>query len=570
MILPFTEERLTAYAEDTMRWLSGVDAGGVVLAVGSDGEGLYDVEALAAWAHGRGTPLMLATSEPYRAWADVTDIIRNEREHAADHLREIQREVTRPDGLRRLMRWLGRRVGGSVVLLDRAGMPRHAFPELPENVIEQAAADIERVVSGEAHAAAADVEAGVIHVQSIGDGTHDATLLVARSERFPAPVRNLIGDASRLLSLRWRLEESGRRQRHVDQAEAQIREVVLHLLMVGQLEAARRVAETVGPSLAEKIRVYIVECPAEGRDLSVAECDRASRGRAWIVRCPVYTHHVIVLAPAQEVADAMDERLRGHAGRSEDVHVGRSHTVPLQDLGSGYRQAFHALAIARGRSEHYAAFSVRGDLAALVRPRGYAWARALLEPLRDYRPDRSQDPDGAELTATLQSWLDFYGGSARQLKIHRNTLSARLRHIEKILGLSLDDLETQAKLHLALRVLGGPGGAVDEAALETILDTAEVRDWAATQVSPLARRDSEHALETLRVWLRNNAHLERTASALGISAPGVRKRLIRIEEVLGRSLLNGPSARYDLWFALRVYADPAEHPGTRSQAHCAT
>lgn len=42
--------------------------------------------------------------------------------------------------------------------------------------------------------------------------------------------------------------------------------------------------------------------------------------------------------------------------------------------------------------------------------------------------------------------------------------------------------------------------------------------------------------------------------------PGVRKRLTRLESVLGRSLLQTPSARYDLWLAFRAL-DLAE-PGT--------
>lgn len=551
VILPFAGGTFASRAEETMRALSRVNAGGVVLVTASDPSPRV-VEALTAWARAQETPLMLARGEQNLVWAEAMEIIREEREHSADHLKELHREVTRPDGVSHLLRWLARQVGGSVVLLDRSGTPRRAFPAVPENMIQQASAAIERVVSGAAGAAAADVEAGVVHVQALGAGSHNAALMVARPQRFPASLRNLIGDASRLLSLSWNVEESRRRHDDVDRAEAQIRETVLHLLLVGQMEAAHRVAETMGPSLAEEIRVYVVECPADLRDRSVAECDRASQGKAWIVRCPVYAGHVIVLAPAHDTADAMERALRLHAGRSADIHVGRGSTVPLRDLSSGYRQAFHALATARGRAGHYAEFNPRGDLAALVRAGGYPWAGALLEPLRVYRPDRLQDPGAAELTATLRSWLDFHGGAARHLKIHRNTLSARLRLIEHVLGLSLDDLEVQAKLHLALCVLEGPRGAGNETTLERVLGTTDVREWAAMQVSPLTGRDAVAFLETLRMWLANNARLEPAAAALGISAPGLRKRLTRIEEVLGRSLLDSPSARYDLWFALRV------------------
>jgi hypothetical protein len=185
-------------------------------------------------------------------------LIREEREHAprdAADLREMQRAVTRPDGLERLLRWLARRVSGRAVLLDRAGVPRHAFPGLPEDVIEQASADIERVVNGEARAAAADIRTEVVHIQAIGERTRDAVLVVARPEPFSSATRAVIGDASRLLALRWRAEELGRRRPALDEAEAHAREAVLHLLLVGELQAARRVAETLGPSLADEIRV---------------------------------------------------------------------------------------------------------------------------------------------------------------------------------------------------------------------------------------------------------------------------------------------------------------------------
>ena len=306
--------------------------------------------------------------------------------------------------------------------------------------------------------------------------------------------------------------------------------------------------------------------PTDGRDRLVADCERASGGRAWIVRCPIYLGHVIVLAPVADETDEVGDALRTYAGEVNGVDVGGSAAVALRELASGYAQAFHALAVARGSVEHYARFASKGDIAALLRPRGQEWARSMLEPLSGYQPQRAQDPDAVELTATLRSWLDFYGGAARQLKIHRNTLTARLRHIDQLLGQPLDDLETQSRLHLALRILDGPGGTGGPAALETLLDDPEVRRWAGMQVTPLLRRDPERFMNTLRVWLDNDARLDATASTLGISVPGTRKRLTRIEEILGRSLLSGPSARYEMWLAIRVHdasSEPTQHSVTR-------
>lgn len=140
--------------------------------------------------------------------------------------------------------------------------------------------------------------------------------------------------------------------------------------------------------------------------------------------------------------------------------------------------------------------------------------------------------------------------AARQLKIHRNTLTARLRHIERLLGRDLNDLGTLSEPHLALRILDlppreGPG----DPSLDDLLGTPEVRQWAQARLAALA---DPRLLETLRIWLDAGARLAGTAEALGISAPAVRKRLVRVEGLLARSLLNPPSARYDLMLAFRA------------------
>ncbi|MFF1646891.1 helix-turn-helix domain-containing protein [Streptomyces sp. NPDC058240] len=92
--------------------------------------------------------------------------------------------------------------------------------------------------------------------------------------------------------------------------------------------------------------------------------------------------------------------------------------------------------------------------------------------------------------------------------------------------------------------------------LDDILRAPAVREWAAQQLRPLTEPDTPRSTtdrrDTLRAWLRCEAQLTPTAEVLGISVPGVRKRLTRLESVLGRSLLQAPSARYDLWLAFRA------------------
>ncbi|MBB5157121.1 sugar diacid utilization regulator [Saccharopolyspora phatthalungensis] len=254
-------------------------------------------------------------------------------------------------------------------------------------------------------------------------------------------------------------------------------------------------------------------------------------------------------------ADPVEERFRGFVQGRGDVHVGASQVVSLRETAAGYEQAFHALAAAKSGAEHYARFRPQEELAALLGQTGRDWAGKLLAPLIEYIPDRCHDPDAKELARTLQFWLMAYNVSAKALKIHRNTLSARLSHIERLLGCDLHQIRTQATLDLALRILHYPRSSSGDHqdSINALLNTAAVRLWAQRQLTPLLTDDAQQSLTTLRAWLASDARLDMTAAALEISVPGTRKRLLRVERLLQRSLLIGPSARYDLWLALRIH-----------------
>ena len=111
-------------------------------------------------------------------------------------------------------------------------------------------------------------------------------------------------------------------------------------------------------------------------------------------------------------------------------------------------------------------------------------------------------------------------------------------------------------MHLALRIQHCPqlperGDRED--GIEGMLDTDAVRRWAQRRLAPLLTDDAEPLLTTLQTWLANNARLDAAAAFLGISVPGIRKRLLRVGGILERSVLDGPSVRYDLWLALRIH-----------------
>ncbi|CAM5435949.1 DNA-binding protein [Streptomyces badius] len=494
----------------------------------------------------------------------------------ADDLLRMHR-LARTGGTAGLLRWLAGRTEGWAGLVGPDGTVLHAaartagamVPDVAGLVAEGASALTERGVQ------AYSVDTGAytalffpLGVSAPGVADPAAPVLAVVTPRpVAAGLAMLLADVVLPLSLCLRAETLERKRRRVDLAESRGREAVLHLLMTGQLSIAQQVAGALRPRLPDPVRVCVVECSGGDRDEVARVCVDADGGRSWIVRCPVYASHLILVMPAEEKrpepgAVPTDEAVAARVG---DCVVGVSEPVPLADTATGYRQAFHALAVARELPGRHARFGVSPDPALVVGPAGRRWADELLNPLLTHVPRRAQDPGSQELLATATSWLAFSSHATDHLKVHRNTLAARLRLIGELLGLDLHRLADQAALDLALRVRATPapactpevpspappvphasGTSTAAGDLDAILCRPAVRDWADQQLAPVLGAE-----ETLRTWLRCEGRLGPAAAELGISVPGTRKRLTRLETVLQRSLLRPPSARYDLWLALR-------------------
>ncbi|MFD3815895.1 PucR family transcriptional regulator [Streptomyces rubiginosohelvolus] len=482
--------------------------------------------------------------------------------------------LARTGGTAGLLRWLAGRAEGWAGLVGPDGTVLHAaartagamVPDVAGLVAEGASALTERGV--QAYAVDTGAYTALLFPLSVfppgvGDDT-GPVLAVVTPRPVATGLATLLADVVLPLSLCLQAETLERKRRRVDLAESRGREAVLHLLMTGQLSIAQQVAGALRPRLPDPVRVCVVECSGGGRDEVARVCVDADGGRSWIVRCPVYARHLILVMPAEAKepepgAVPTDETVAARVG---DCVVGVSEPVPLADTATGYRQAFHALAVARELPARHARFGVSPDPALVVGPAGRRWADELLNPLLTHVPRRPQDPGSQELLATAASWLAFSSHATGHLKVHRNTLAARLRLIGELLGLDLHRLADQAALDLALRVRstpapactpepaqsGSPAPGTSKAAggLDAILVRPAVRDWADRQLAPVLGAE-----ETLRTWVRCEGRLGPAAAELGISVPGARKRLTRLETVLQRSLLRPPSARYDLWLALR-------------------
>ncbi|MFI0729266.1 helix-turn-helix domain-containing protein [Streptomyces sp. NPDC021225] len=506
------------------------------------------------------------------------------RADRADDVLALARLAAEPESVRAILAWLTRRTGGLAALIGPTGTvlatpdPDPGPDTLVTAVSAAASAAVELRRRGAPSAVLGGEGGRAVHLVRLGHGDAaggDEPPYLAVIGPDDPRCGVLLADAARTLALCWRLEEAERARRRVESAEAHSREAALHLLMVGSVPAAQRIAGALGPALPALARVYVIECPVRRRREIAARIDRAARGRAWIVPCPVRSNHLIALVPPGPKGEGAGEgelereRADGLARlivqRVPECRIGTSAEHPLRDTAAGYEQAIHALAVARGAPLRYAGFGRHTDTTALVSPEGRLWAQELLGPCLRYVPPRRADPGPQELLGTLGSWLSFGGAANRHLKIHRNTLAARIRLISDLLGLDIGrSLAGQSTAWLALRLhsvppstaetpaLPAPARASAPASLDALLSSPAAELWARAQFGPLDEAGPAAVPETVRAWLRADARLPAAATALGISLPGARKRLARAEEVLERSLLRAPSAKYELWLALRA------------------
>lgn len=480
------------------------------------------------------------------------------RVRRADDVLELQR-VARKGGSGRILQWLATRTGAQILLREPgAGTQHPSEPTGPEGRLVKRAC--ETLASRRLDSVVIEDD-GLTCLALPLDGQPDCpgpVLIALYRGPAPAGLPLLLADAASTLGLYWQAERLEERRRLWQRADAHAREAVLHLLMNGHVTAARQVAGALSPALPDVVRVGVIEGPYTERGALADQMTARMDTDGWIVRCPVYANHHIVIAPAD-----LDEPMHlpswaFAASGSQNLRVGLSDPFALADTATAYAQAFHALAVARHSPDRAATFSSRPDLTLALDFEGAsAWAQDFLAPLFTHSRRRLQDPTSEELLSTAASWLAFSGKAAAHLKIHRNTLAGRLRLISELLRLELDLLAHQAQLSVALRIAGNPvrpaAPHTPVPAWEELLLSQRVAVWAEAQLRPLREAAVPSYLEkTLRTWLQHDARTECTARALNISASAVRKRLTRCETLLGRSLLQTPSSVQDQWIAQHV------------------
>jgi PucR family transcriptional regulator, purine catabolism regulatory protein len=172
---------------------------------------------------------------------------------------------------------------------------------------------------------------------------------------------------------------------------------------------------------------------------------------------------VVVMPEADLAPDAMyrlaetvrDECAGATADAQTSLGLGRTHDTAA-GVRQSYREAEHALEMGRrllgpGRQASFADLGLHRLLFAMAQhPELSDYYRGTVGDLLAY-----DERSSAELMATLDAFFAANGSpteTAQRLRLHRNTVLYRLRRIEEVGHLRLDDPATRLNLHLCLRI----------------------------------------------------------------------------------------------------------------------
>lgn len=423
--------------------LAAVPVSGVLLVEGEPGiaatPGAPSLDAVAAAVAGAGLPALRLprtdTASLERSLVGYIVARGAELERQAALLEgELRRRALEGGGAAALVAIVSSFLGRAIALEAGRGEPVvvHAPVEAPS-----AAADAARYKAGSSDRAAAVALRVALPTPSGADGS----LVILGAEPPSELARVTLPRVAGLLALELAREDAVR----------------------GAADLARR-AEPMPPAGPPWVVVLARQRESgPDDDAPAAREARASARRA-----------VRLLAPARRLAlrgdaDSLElrivvafggDQLRGLVERVGEV-IGRPVAVSRPFSTPGDRPAAEAEARATleaalsldvppaiARADRLAIYRILGALHKL--PDGTQFARAVLEPLLDARPDVRR-----ERLATLRALLDHgsVGEAAAALGVHRNTVAYRVRAIEAATGWRLADPELRLPLAVAIALV---------------------------------------------------------------------------------------------------------------------
>ncbi|MHA5053644.1 helix-turn-helix domain-containing protein [Streptomyces sp. SD15] len=519
--------------EPLLRQLSRQRAAGLAVVVPRHGAEAVPVTIRSSAAR-LDVPL-LTTTKTLRDWHELIPRLREFRFRQAEwHADQLTALLNRlPDRLweadagamQRIADWLASAVDADVLVSDPS---RGVLAAAPGTLAPPLVRQVAQLVHP--------------HRESVPlSATGSAAVLSVTSRRPLDDVRtDLLRHAAKALGL----IDQAQLQDQVVESRREVQLSVLQLLMVGEEVAAQRVMAGLAPGLlaTESVHVYVIDCGREDREVAALQAENALAGRALLARCPAF-NHLIVVDPLPAVADApgsVRDALGKIVAEIPRHHMGGSRVHALSSVADAYTQAANALVTARRAPGRVALAEERTDFVDVLPPdTARRWAGTLLRPVLTLPAGQRE-----QLVRTLELGLwAQHTAVSRLLGVHRNTVTHRVNKGFDLLGLDRGQVLNRVVVSTALQVVvkyGHDARSADPAADFTAMVSApEVRAWADSFLQPL-RTDRRDLLRTLRVWLENDTHTQRTAAALDLAPVTVRSHLRAATPLIQRDLLVGP------------------------------
>ena len=360
----------------------------------------------------------------------VAALLDDERDQVTRRSLDAQRSLTKAalerDDVSALLDVLAGQVGGAAATVSGDGEPTAKSRSAAELDAEVVRTEVARIRGqGLRAAASSSGERGTTLVQPLGVRSRPELWLAVFVPGSPSEVHRVaVSTAVSLLGL------SLERRQERRSADRRLRDRATELLLAGDPRTARILLDA---TLPRQVRLLRARGSAEALEdgLRVLEEGQVLAG--------VLDEQLVVVCPprrASVVAGLLAER---------GLLTGVGRAVPLAEAAESHETAGQALATATPgapvrRWEDQAAGGVTG----LLEPaRARAFSRSYLAPLGDDRV----------LLDTLVAFLRRHGSvraTAEELAVHRNTVRNRIRQIESLLDVSLDDPEVRVDAWVAL------------------------------------------------------------------------------------------------------------------------
>jgi purine catabolism regulator len=365
-------------------------------------------------------------------------------------------------GPERLVRLLARQLSGWVVLLDPAGAPIAAHPETARNKVGALVPEMKVLAAHRGTVSSGfPLGADTVSLQSVGAGSRGrAFLAVGRPGQLTAADRHLVNAAVMLLTIR--LEQSSA----TDSGLGKLRSAVLRLVLSGQSELARPIAEQFSTGLPRE-PVTVLVATGDITDLG-AQLDDPHVPSAGMLIAELDDELVVLVSGGPDAAAACATRIElaglSRGGRADGaviggVLVGISGPTNYPEIAAAHRQALQANAFGQRTGRAVTPFdeiAMPGISAMLSPDEARAFAESLLAPLITH------DLAGrGDLVNSLRAWLSHHGQwdpSAAALGVHRHTLRHRITTVGQLLGRDLDSPGNRSELWLALEIVDAKHG----------------------------------------------------------------------------------------------------------------